>query len=112
MHYNLIKSSNRKYLEEIKHRGHEMPKFYDAVNILQKTEWLVNEEVFQIFKHCFDNNIPLGNLPVNPDTIEFPPKPFDIATNLDARIKWKKQAKPIHHLKFKAESKFLQVKQI
>ena len=55
MHYNLIKSSNRKYLEEIKHRGHEMPKFYDAVNILQKTEWLVNEEVFQIFKHaqCF-----------------------------------------------------------
>ena len=40
MHYNLIKSSNRKYLEEIKDRGHEMPIFFDAVDILQITEKL------------------------------------------------------------------------
>lgn len=112
MHYNLFKSSNRKYLEEIKHRGHEMPILYDAVNILQKTEWLVNEPVYKVFKHCLDNNIPLGKLPVNPESIELPPKPADIATNKDALIKWKKLAKPIHYQKVKLQSKFIQVHQI
>jgi len=112
MHYNLIKSSNRKYLEEIKDRGHEMPMFYDAVDILQRTEWVVNEPVYQVFAHCLNHNIPFGKLPVNPDTIEFPPKPHDIATNVDAKIKWKKMAKTVWHRKAKQESKFLQVQRI
>ncbi len=112
MHYNLFKSSNRKYLEEIKDRGHEMPIVYDCANICQKTEWVVNKDVYDVFKHCLDNNIPLGKLPVNPESIELPPKPADIATNKDALIKWKKQAKPIYYQQTKLKSKFIQVHQI
>ena len=112
MHYNLFKSSNRKYLEEIKDRGHEMPIVYDCANICQKTEWVVNMDVYKVFNHCLDNNIPLGKLPVNPETIELPPKPADIATNRDALIKWKKQAKPIYYQQIKLKSKFIQVHQI
>ena len=112
MHYNLIKTSNRKSLEEIKDRGHEMPVFYDAVDILQRTEWIINEPVYEVFAHCLKHNKPLGKLPVNPDTIEFPPKPHDIATNKDALIKWKKLAKPVYYRMAKQQSKFLQVHQI
>ena len=57
-------------------------------------------------KMLIDNNIPLGKLPVNPETIELPPKPADIATNRDALIKWKKQAKPIYYQQIKLKSKF------
>ena len=42
MHYNLVKASNRRYLEELKNRGHEMKPVYDAVNIMQETEWVIN----------------------------------------------------------------------
>ena len=112
MHYVLFKSSNRKYLDEIKDRGHEMPIVYDCVNICQKTEWVVNEPVYTVFNHCLENKIPLGKLPVNPKSIELPPKPHDIATNKDAKIKWKKQAKPIYFQQKKQESKFIQVHQI
>ena len=33
----------------------------------------------------------LGKLPVNPEDIELPPKPFDIATNKEAKTKWKRE---------------------
>ena len=46
------------------------------------------------------------------ETIELPPKPADIATNRDALIKWKKQAKPIYYQQIKLKSKFIQVHQI
>ena len=109
MHYNLIKSRNRRYLEELKDRGHEMPIVYDAVNIIQHTEWVINKPVFDVFEHFLKHNISLGKLPVNPETIEFPPKPVDIATNVEARLAWKKLAKPIHKLQKTQGSKFLQV---
>ena len=59
MHYNLIKSRNRAYLEELKDRGHEMPIVYDAVNIIQHTEWVINKPVFDVLNHCLENDLPL-----------------------------------------------------
>ena len=46
MHYNLVKQSNRRYLEELKNKASEMPNVYKAVNIMQKTEWVINEPIF------------------------------------------------------------------
>ena len=99
-------------LDEIKDRGHEMPIVYDCVNICQKTEWVVNEPVYQVFNHCLENNIPLGKLPVNPESIELPPKPADIATNKDALIKWKKMAKPIYYQQTKLKELMVQTAEI
>ena len=48
MHYNLVKASNCRYLEELKNRGHEMKPVYDAVNIMQETEWVVNKPVYEV----------------------------------------------------------------
>ena len=72
MHYNLVKASNRRYLEELKNRGHEMKPLYDAVNIMQDTEWVINKKVYDVIVKLIETDNPLGKLPVNPQHIELP----------------------------------------
>ena len=61
---------------------------------------------------CMLNGYPLGKLPVNPEDIPLPPKPFDIATNKEAKTKWKREASNVYKERAKAKSKFIQVRQI
>ena len=89
MHYNFLKQTNRRYLEELNNRWHEFPIVTKSVNIMQKTEWVINKPVYDLLKNCVENDWNLGKLPVNPESLELPPKPFDIATNDEAKIKWK-----------------------
>ena len=35
MHFNLVKATNRRYLEELNNKVHEMPIVYSSVNIIQ-----------------------------------------------------------------------------
>ena len=46
MHYNLVKASNRRYLEELNNRNHEMPVVYNAINTIQETAWVINKKIF------------------------------------------------------------------
>lgn len=112
MHYNLVKQSNRRYLEELHNRFHEMPKVVDAVNTMQRTEWVINKPVFDVIKQCIEKDIPLGNLPINPENIELPPKPFDIETNKESRTVWKRKAQKVYKERAKSKSKYIQVRQI
>ena len=92
MHYNLVKASNRRYLEELKNRGHEMKPLYDAVNIMQDTEWVINKRVYDVIVKLIETDNPLGKLPVNPQHIELPIKPVDIETNKESLVRWKREA--------------------
>ena len=92
MHYNLVKASNRRYLEELKNRGHEMKPMYDAVNIMQDTEWVINKRVYDVIVKLIETDNPLGKLPVNPQQIELPIKPNDIEENKESLVKWKSGA--------------------
>ena len=112
MHYNLVKASNRRYLEELKNLTHEMPIVYQAINTMQHTEWTINKPVYEVIKQCMDNDFPLGKLPVNPHTLELPVKPVDISTNPEALVKWKREASKIYSNRAKQNSKFIQVRQI
>jgi len=112
MHYNLIKQTNRRYLEELQNRWHEFPMVSQSVNIMQKTEWVINKPIYDVIKKCIDNDYELGKLPINPEAIELPPKPFDIATNDEAKIKWKREAQSIYKKRAKSKSKYIQVRQI
>ena len=112
MHYNLVKASNRRYLEELKNLTKEMPVVYQSVNIMQHTEWVINKPIYEVIKQCMDNDFPLGKLPVNPKTIELPIKPVDISTNKESLIKWKKEASKVYSGRAKQNSKFIQVRQI
>ena len=112
MHYNFVKATNRRYLEELKNRVHEMPTVYQAVNIMQHTEWVINKDIYEVIKTCMDNDFQLGKLPTNPQTIELPIKPVDIDTNKEALIKWKREASKVYSDRAKQNSKFIQVRQI
>ena len=112
MHYNLVKASNRRYLEELKNKAHEMPIVYQSVNIMQHTEWVINRPIFEVIKTCMENDFPLGKLPINPQTIELPIKPVDIGVNTEATIKWKREASKVYSNRAKQNSKFIQVRQI
>ena len=81
MHYNLVKASNRRYLEELKNRGHEMKPVYDAVNIMQDTEWVINKPIYEVIVKLIQTDSPLGNLPTNPQDISLPVKPVDVENN-------------------------------
>ena len=112
MHYNLVKASNRRYLEELKNLTKEMPVVYQSVNIMQHTEWVINKPIYEVIKQCMDNDFPLGKLPVNPQTLELPIKPVDISTNKESLIKWKREASKVYEGRAKQNSKFIQVRQI
>ena len=109
MHYNLIKASNRRYLEELNNKVHEMSTVYESVNIMQHTEWVINKEIYEVIKTCMENDFPLGKLPINPQTIELPIKPVDIGINEEATIKWKREASKVHANRARQNSKFIQV---
>ena len=93
-------------------RWHEFPVVSNAVNIMQRTEWVINRPVYDVFKTCVLNGYAMGKLPINPQDIPLPPKPFDIATNKDAKTKWKREASTVYKDRAKAKSKFIQVRQI
>ena len=112
MHYNFIKQTNKRYLEELNNRWHEFPTVSQAVNTMQKTEWVINKPVLDVLSKCVDNSWDLGKIPINPEDIPFPPKPFDIAINEDARKQYKRKKAKVHRERAKAKSKFIQIKQI
>ena len=112
MHYNFIKQTNKRYLEELNNRWHEFPVVSNAVNIMQRTEWVINKPVFDVLNACVINGWQLGKLPVNPKDIPLPVKPIDIATNKEAKTKWKREASGVYKERAKAKSKFIQVRQI
>jgi len=112
MHYNFIKATNKRYLEELNNRWHEFPVVSNAVNIMQRTEWVINRPVYDVLETCIINSYPLGKLPINPEDIPLPPKPFDIATNKEAKTKWKREASTVYKERAKAKSKFIQIRQI
>lgn len=112
MHYNFIKQTNKRYLEELNNRWHEFPIVSQSVNIMQRTEWVINRPVYEVLKACILNGWQLGKLPVNPEDIPLPPKPFDIAVNKDAKTKWKREASTVYKERAKTKSKYIQVRQI
>ena len=119
MHYNLVKASNRRYLEELKNRGHEMKPVYDAVNIMQDTEWVINKPIYEVILSLINTDSSLGNLPTNPQEIALPVKPVDVENNdkqsptyKENLVAWKRKASLVYKDRAKSKSKYIQVRQI
>jgi DNA-directed RNA polymerase len=47
---------------------------YDGLNILGKTAWRINQEILDIAQTCWNENIPIGDIPSRID-LEVPPEP-------------------------------------
>ena len=92
-HIKAIKSRDLSYLQEVSER--KPTAFFQALNSLQNTQWEVNIDVLEIAQSCWDRSIEVGCL-IDAETLPLPPKPFDIDTNEDARLRWRKAASLIH----------------
>ena len=106
-----IKVRNRNFIEEISNKTHEMKVVYDSVNKLQSTAWTINKATYQVLDYCWNNNTAMGKLP-NRDDLPLPPKPFDIADNIEARVNWKRKSAKVYEYNAKLKSKRLQIQKV
>ena len=106
MHYNLVKKASRAYLEEMSNRAHEQQEVFDCVDTLQATPFKVNVKVLQVAKSVWDKGLTVGKLPSR-YSIPFPPKPFDIATNEEARKDYSRKKRAVHDARETQSSKIL-----
>lgn len=89
----MVKTPNKNYLEELAHV--EMPMVYSALNALQNTGWRINKRVMEVMELLWERGGDRAGLPPK-EGRPIPPKPHDIDTNEEARVEWKKRAKPVH----------------
>ena len=89
-----------------------MKPVYDAVNIMQETEWVINKPIYEVILSLINTDSSLGHLPTNPQEIELPVKPVDIETNKESLVKWKREASLVYKERAKSKSKYIQVRQI
>ncbi len=74
-----------------------IPTVYKAVNAIQNTAWTVNRPVFQLVEEIVLGGRPVGNLSLSDLAHEpLPAKPVDIATNDEARKKYRQVARAVH----------------
>tara|TARA_R100001460_G_scaffold3427_1_gene10402 strand:- start:7101 stop:9527 length:2427 start_codon:yes stop_codon:yes gene_type:complete len=109
----LIKTVNRRYLEEMEH--HEMPEEYTAINALQKTKWAVNKPILEVMKTVWESGDSWGGLPQRdplplPPT-QFPNKPKSEMTEAERVMfkEWKHAAARVHQSNSRLTSKRLQL---
>jgi DNA-directed RNA polymerase len=75
----------------------EMPIVYEAVNRIQSTAWRINPNVLALVEEILENGRGVGNLSLSDVAREeLPAKPTDIATNEEARKRWRKSARAVH----------------
>ena len=102
----LVKINNKAYYEELRHT--EMPVVYSAVNALQRTAWQINTDLLAVLAAFWEMGHDVAGLPSRTGT-EIPIKPFDIDTNEESRIEWRKRAARTHQQNTEERSKRLSV---
>jgi DNA-directed RNA polymerase len=102
----LVKITSAGYFEELMNT--EMPVVYESVNSLQRTAWQINTQVLDVLTEFWERGHALAELPAR-EGAEIPPKPFDIETNEEARLEWRKRAAKVHQANSQERSKRLSV---
>lgn len=99
----LVKTSRHKYLADLENR--DMPEVYRALNALQTTPFLINQDVFRVFDHAFQTGAQLPDIPDRYD-LPLPVKPPD-DNDVAARVAYRKEARAIYAANRKTRSQRL-----
>jgi DNA-directed RNA polymerase len=70
----LVKQRNMHYMEEL--RNIEMPRVYEAINLVQQTAWRINTKVLDVMSEAWRVKATIGKLP-NPDPEAIPNAPAE-----------------------------------
>lgn len=73
----------------------DMPVVYEAVNAIRNTAWQINTWVLEVMQTFRDNRIQAGEMPLK-DGIPLPEKPFDIETNPQAQLKYRRETNEVY----------------
>lgn len=84
----LVKVHSRRYLDDLK--GRDLHFVYKAINTIQNTAWRTNPYILEVVKSCWENNLPVGDIPARDDAA-YPEKPVDIKENEEARRAYRKE---------------------
>lgn len=99
--------------QQAKGRTANMPLVYQAVNAIQATPWRINPVVADLFEEILTRNAPLGAIEWADLTLEpLPAKPIDIATNEEARKRYRKMARRVHENNHRRRTKALHVAKV
>lgn len=102
----LVKTYDAKYLEDL--ADVDMPFVYNALNVIQGTGYVVDNQLAGLLQHCWDKSLPVGGLPPMEDE-PMPPKPENIKTDEEVRRQWRKAAARTHFDNERLKAKRLQV---
>lgn len=72
----------------------EMPTVYEALNRIQNTAWKINRDVVELVEAIQRTGGSMAGVPGH-ENEPLPPKPFDMDTNEEARLKWRREAHAI-----------------
>ncbi len=89
----LVKRGSKAYFETLEKA--DMPVVYEAVNAIQNTAWQINTFVLEVMETFWQNGIQAGEMPLK-DGIPLPEKPFDIETNPQAWLKYRREANEVY----------------
>jgi len=97
-----IKTADTEFLRSVKPADIKIP--MEAVNLIQRTPWEINERVYEVVEWAWENNVPIRGLPEQDDLL-LPPFPEDGDENKSVRDKWAKIASVIHKRNLATRSK-------
>ena len=103
-----IKTPNMEYLRSIEG---ELVEPMKATNLIQQTPWAVNGKVLDVMKHCWENNVEVGDLPCREDE-PLPPIPTDFKTNPESNKRWRQQSARIYAHRVSTTSRRLLVAKV
>lgn len=106
----LVKTRNRGYLLTLK--DWDMPMVYASVNALQRTEWSVNQGVFDVVRTLWESSSELGGLPSR-DDFALPSRNWDDSTTPSPEVlsAWKVKAAQTYEANGRLVSKRAQLVQ-
>lgn len=107
----LVKTKNANYLEELHHGRDQMPGVYKSVNAIQATPWKIHTDLLKVMQTVWDLGHAVGDMPSR-ENEPLPHKPFDIDTNEEARIQWKRDASKVYTKNAKLNSRRMQMAKI
>lgn len=107
----LIKTHDFTYLHTLD--NDKLKDFYDAINHLQSVPFKIDQQMFQIFKQIWDNNLKLGKFPERESLLDEKGKPRGIYRDpkvdeiLELRIKYKRDLNRVYNEEIARSSKVL-----
>ena len=89
----LVRRGAKAYFKTLENA--DMPIVYATVNAIRNTAWQVNTFMPEVMETFWKNGIQAGELPLR-DGLPVPEKPYDIETNLEAQLKYRREANKVY----------------